>query len=46
MDYLKIDKKEAIEWFQEKGLLITKKSISDIRVTLPTITDQQSQYLL
>jgi hypothetical protein len=46
MDYLKLDKKEAIEWFQEKGLLITKKSISDIRVTLPGVSEKQGEYLL
>ena len=45
MEYLNCDQKEAIEWFHEKWLLEKKKSVSDIRVTLPWLSEQQQTYL-
>lgn len=45
MDYMKFDKKEAIEWFNEKGLLEKKKSVSDVWVTLPVLNEPQKEFL-
>lgn len=45
MEYLNCDQKEAIERFHEKWLLEKKKSVSDIRVTLPWLSEQQQTYL-
>lgn len=45
MEYLNFTKEEAIEWFHEKGLLEKKRSVTDIRVTLPSLSENQIAYL-
>lgn len=45
MEYMKMNKQEAITRFNEKWLLEKKKSMSDIWVWLPHLSEQQKQYL-
>lgn len=45
MEYMKMNKQEAIARFNEKWLLEKKKSMSDIWVWLPHLSEQQKQYL-